>query len=124
MIVDSTAIQARDPLRAEHDQLIADFLARGGQIEQLAHVERAPIRQAVWNGGITHNAENRRAFLELEKQIAEHGRALAATGLTVEQAVRQLRRRWGSQVTISAPKAEQIAARYGYAYPVTGRGRA
>lgn len=95
-MIDVASIQARDSLRAEHDQLIADFLDRGGHIEQLAHVERAPIRQAVWNGGITHNEDNRRAFLELERQIAEHGRALAATGLTVEQAVRQLRKRWVS----------------------------
>ena len=122
-MIDLANIQARDALRAEHDQLIEQYLAQGGQIERLAHVERAPIRQAVWNGGITPNAENRREFLELERQIAEHGRALAATGLTVEQAVRQLRKRWGNRTTISAPKAEQIAARFGYAYASDARGR-
>ncbi|MDH4581424.1 hypothetical protein E8F20_05980 [Pseudomonas sp. BN415] len=120
-MIDASGISIREPQRAELAQLTSAFLANGGQIERLAHVERAPIRQAVWNGGITHNAENRREFLELEQQIAEHGRTLASTGLTVEQAVRQLRKRWGDRTTITAAKAEQIAARYGYAYPATAR---
>lgn len=122
-MIDLASIQARDKTRAQHERLIAEFLAGGGEIQVLDHVERAPIKQTEWNYAVTPNEDNRKAYLELERKIAEHDKALAATGLTVERAVRQMRKRWGPQATITCAKAEQIAARYGYAYPCSARGR-
>jgi hypothetical protein len=115
-MIDLSSIQARDPLREEHDSLIEEFLAKGGEIKQVGRIERPPPKQEAWNTTITSHPERRRAFLELEEKIAAHGKALASTGLTAEQAVRQLRKRWGSQCTISLAKVEQLAARYGYYY--------
>lgn len=122
-MIDLANIQARDKQRAQHDQLIAEFLAQGGAIQVLEHVERAPIKQPVWNGGVTQNTDSRLEFLRLERQIAEHGRALADIGLTAEQALKQMKKRWQNRCVLSVPKIEQLAARFGYAFSIVGRGR-
>lgn len=122
-MIDTSSIQARDKYRSEHDRLIAEFLAGGGEIQVLEHIERAPIRQAEWNYTITPNENNRKEFLRMERQIAEHGRALSDIGMTAEQALKQMKKRWNGQCVLSLPKIEQLAARFGYAFSIIGRGR-
>lgn len=122
-MIDLANIQARDPQRAEHDQLIAEFLARGGQIQQLSHVEYAPIKPVTFNGSVTPHQQNRKEYLRIEREIAEHGRALALIGLSASEALRQLKARWKDRLNLTAPKLEQLAARFGYSYASTERGR-
>lgn len=122
-MIDLANIQARDSQRAEHEQLIADFLARGGRIQTLEHIERAPIKPVTFNGSVTPHQQNRKEFLRVEREIAEHGRALALIGCTAEEALRQLKKRWKAHVNLTAPKLECLAARFGYAYASTERGR-
>ena len=122
-MIDTSSIQARDKVRAQHDKLIAEFLSQGGEIQVLEHIERAPVRQAEWNYAVTPNENNRKEFLRMERQIAEHGRALADIGLTAEQALKQMKKRWNGQCVLSLPKIEQLAARFGYAFSIIGRGR-
>lgn len=122
-MIDLSNIQARDKDRARHEEMVAEFLAQGGQIQVIDKPVIRPEVQGVWNGGITPKTDNRREFEELERAIAEHGRALAETGLTAEQALRQLKKKWGGRCSLSKPKIEQLGARYGYYYPDSGRGR-
>lgn len=117
-MIDLANIQARDKDRLTHDRLTAEFLARGGEIQVLPHVERQPIKQAVWNGGLTTHSENRKEFLRIEREIAEHGRALALIGLNVNEALRQIKKRW--KVAMTAPKLEQLACRFGFAFAQRG----
>lgn len=60
-MIDLANIQARDPVRQEHEQLIADFLAKGGEIQQLAHIERAPLKPVTWNGSVTRTRRTARS---------------------------------------------------------------
>lgn len=122
-MIDMSSIQAKDKDRKAYDRLIAEFLARGGEIQVLPHIERQPIKQAVWNGGLTTHSENRKEFLRVEREIAEHGRALALIGCTVEEALRQLKKKWKAHLNLTAPKLEQLGARFGYVYASTERGR-
>lgn len=121
MIQHLAAIQLQAPLRAEIDQQIAQFLAAGGDIQRLSHIERAEYRPTSYNTSITRRRNVHAEFLELERKVAEHGRGLASTGLTVLEASRQLRQRWAGQMSITAPRAEQLAAKYGYVYTVRGK---
>lgn len=122
-MIDLSNIQVRDKDRARHEKMIAEFLASGGQIQVIEKPVHRPEVQGVWNGGITPKTDHRREYEELERQIAEHGRALAATGLTAEQALRQLKKKWGERCVLNKPKIEQLGARFGYYYPDSGRGR-
>lgn len=120
-MIDQSSIQALDPFRADIAAMTARFAAAGGSITVLSHIERAPDKPLAYNTSITRRHNARREYLALEQKIAEHGKALAATGLTSDEAARQLRQRWGIGARITAQKAEQIAAKYGYAY-AAGKG--
>lgn len=122
-MIDLANIQCRDPQRAEHAELIEQFLASGGRIQVIGHIERMPIKPTNWNGSVTPNESRRKEFLRVERELAEHGKALAAIGLTVEEAQRQLRKTWKGRVTLTTQKLEQLAARFGYHYHCTNRGR-
>lgn len=113
---DLAMIQLRDPLRDKLNAMTQRFAEQGGRITALSHVECAPYKPLAYNTSITRRHHARREFLELEQKIAEHGKALAAMGLTPDQAARKLRERWRSTPRITSLKAEQIAAKYGYAY--------
>lgn len=116
-------IQMRDAARADLAAAVEAHLAAGGTIQRLSHCERAPTRCISYNNRVDRKSAGRREYLELERMIAEHGRALAATGLTVEQARRQMAKRWAGRAVLTAPRIEQIAARYGYAYQAKGEGK-
>lgn len=121
MLITSNQIAIRDQQRAELERAVAEHLAAGGTIERLSHSERAPHRPISYNRSVTHKPSVRRQYQQMERKIAEHGRALAAVGLTVEQARRQMAQKWDASLT--GPRLEQIAAKYGYAYQSTPRGR-
>lgn len=123
-MIDLSNIQARDPQRAEHERLMAEFLARGGEVTVLSHVERAPLKPVTFNGSVTPHQQNRKEYLRIERQIAEEGRELAIQGHSVEEALRQMKKKWKAHLNLTAPKLECLAARFGYAYSSTGRGRA
>lgn len=122
-MIDLSNIQARDKDRARHEKMIAEFLARGGEIQVIDKPVIRPEIQGVWNGGITPKTDHRREFEEMERAIADEGRALAAKGMTADQALKLLKKTFGGKAVLNKPKVEQIAARYGYFYPDSGRGR-
>lgn len=124
MIADIEARQAaRQADREAIAAAVAAFQASGGKIHRLDHTERAPHRPISYNNRVDRKSAGRREYLELERIIAEHGKALADTGLTVEQARRQMAKRWKGRAVLTAPRIEQIAAKYGFAFHATGRGR-
>lgn len=115
-MIDHSSIRAHESESAKLDRLTAQFIAGGGCIQQLPLSATAPAKPHSYNTSIARRRNARREFDALETEIAEHGRALAATGLTIDLAVRQLNKRWGGRVRLTCDKASQIAARYGYAY--------
>lgn len=123
-MIDSTMIQQRQPDRDELRALTAQFIEAGKSITKLSHVERAPYTRISGETSFNRRHESRRAFFEAEQKIADHGRALAAIGLTSSQAMRQIRKANREARGINGPRLEQIAAKYGYHYNTTGRGRA
>lgn len=120
MIADIEARQADREMLAD---AIAQYQASGGTIHQLIHTERAPHRPISYNNRVDRKSKGRREFEEEERKLAEHAKALAETGLTAAQAMRQLRKRWTGRAVITGPRLEQIAAKYGFAFNATGRGR-
>lgn len=116
-------IQMRDAARADLAAAVEAHLAAGGTIQRLSHCERAPTRCISYNNRVDRKSAGRREYLELERMIAEHGRALAEIGLTVELARRQMAKRWAGRAVLTAPRIEQIAAKYGFAFCSDARGR-
>ena len=99
---------------------VSQFLASGKTITQLSHVERAPDKPTCWDVNIGRKKNARREYFATEAKIAERGKALALIGLQAGQALRQIRQTYpGLKITT----LEQIAAKYGYAYSSTERGR-
>ena len=117
---DSTAIQIRQPEREMISDAISLFLASGKTITKLSHIERAPEKATSWNTSVSRKRNARREYLATEAKIAERGKALALIGLQASQAMRQMRPTYPS---ITTQQLEQIAAKYGYAYSSTERGR-
>lgn len=101
----------------------AQFVADGGKVERLSHTERAPHRPISYNNRVDRKHAGRREFEEEERKLAEHAQALAATGLTSAQAMRQMRKRWTGRAVITGPRLEQIAAKYGFVFHADARGR-
>lgn len=116
-------IQMRQADREALAVAVEAHLAAGGTIHRLSHCERAPHKPISYNNRVDRKSAGRREYLELERMIAEHGRALAATGLTVELARRQMAKRWVGRAVLTAPRIEQIAAKYGFAFCSDARGR-
>lgn len=115
-MIELNSIRAKDAQRADLYAQVAHHLAQGGRIQQLSVFEHTPPKPYSYNTSITRRRNTRREYLKLEAQIAAHGKALAETGLTAEQAVRQLNKRWGDKTRFNCEKATQLAARHGYAY--------
>lgn len=122
-MIDTTMIQHRQPEREELQALTEQFLQAGNTITKVSHIERAPYTRISGETPFNRRAESRREFFELERRIADHGRALASIGLTSSQAMRQIRRANRQIKGITGPRLEQIAAKYGYAYEGSLRGR-
>lgn len=118
-MITSNHARMRDAEREQLAQLVSQHLSQGGRIDRLTHAERAPDRPISYNRTISSKVRIRRQHEEAERKLAEHGRALAAIGLTVVQARRQLNGK--HEIALSVPKLEQIAAKYGYAYSDIGR---
>lgn len=117
MLTENSAIAQRDALRAQLSAAVDQYLARGGRIMQLPGCMCAPLPPAKFNSRTPKT--RRREQEQLDAKIAEHGRALAAIGLTAEQALKQMRERWKGQ-RLNIERIEQLAALHGYAF---GRGR-
>lgn len=122
-MIPTNAIAIRDQQRVELDSAVSQFLASGGAIQKLSHVERAPHRPISYNNRVDRKTKFRREYEELERKIAEHARAFAGIGATANQAMRQMQKRWEGQAVITAPKLEQIAAKYGFVFECDERGR-
>ena len=116
-------IQMRQAAREELAAAVEAHLAAGGRIHRLSHTERAPHRPISYNNRTDRKTKGRRGFEEEERRLAEHAKSLADLGLTVEQVRRQMAKRWTGRAVIKGPRLEQIAAKYGFAFHATGRGR-
>lgn len=116
-------IQARQPDRDRIAEATAAHLAKGGQITKLSHVERAPDKVLAYNNRVDRKHKGRREFEAEERKIAEHARGLADIGVTANEAMRQMRLRWEGKAVITAPRLEQIAAKYGFVFAGDNRGR-
>lgn len=116
-------IQMRQPDREMLAAAVEAHLAAGGTIHQVTHTEHAPHRPISYNNRVDRKSKGRREFEEEERKLAEHAKALAETGLTAAQAMRQLRKRWNGRAVITGPRLEQIAAKFGFAFYADNRGR-
>lgn len=116
-------IQMRQPDRETLAAAVAAHLAAGGIVHQLSHVERAPYRPISYNNRVDRKAKGRRKYEEEQQRLAEHAKSLADIGLTAPQAMRQMRKRWTGRAVITAPRLEQLAAKYGFVFACDTRGR-
>lgn len=116
-------IQMRQPDRDAIAAAVAAHLAAGGTIHRISHCERAPHRPISYNNRVDRKSTGRREFEEEERKLAEHAKALADTGLTAAQAMRQMRKRWTGRAVINGPRLEQIAAKFGFSFYSDARGR-
>jgi hypothetical protein len=117
-MTDSTMIKMRQSARDELQTLTERYLAAGHSINRLSHIERAEYRTISNGRGFNSRPMPRRDTEAAERQIAEHGRALAAIGLSVEQAMRQMRKTNNNvaRLRITCGRMEQLAAVAGYAF--------
>lgn len=105
---------------AERGTLATLMAAFGGRVQMLSHTERAPYKHIGYNNQSANQArveaaKKREAAKEKERQIIEHAKALAATGLNTREAGRALRKRW-PDACMTEPKLQQMAALHGIAF--------
>jgi len=114
MNLNATAIQRRDPLRAQLSAAVEQYLANGGRIHRLGHTEHAPMRPATYNNRPPRMSRRERE--RVEGMVAEHARAYAALGLTAAQASSRLRKEWTGRYVVTSLRLEQLAAVHGLAF--------
>lgn len=112
MNLNATAIQRRDPLRAQLSAAVEQYLANGGRIHRLGHTEHAPMRPATYNNRPPRMSRRERE--RIEHMVAEHARAYASMGLTLPQAVSRLRQQWAGRYVVTTLRLEQLAAAHGF----------
>lgn len=114
MNLNATAIQRRDPLRAQLSAAVEQYLANGGRIHRLGHTEHAPMRPATYNNRPPRMSRRERE--RIEHMVAEHARAYAAMGMTATQVAGRLRGRWIGRYVVTSLRLEQLAAVRGFAF--------